>query len=304
MNDITYMQIEVTTRCNFNCVFCSGRHMEQRDMDFETVKKAIDMFPHLKDIVLQGEGEPLLNPSFFDMATYAKNAGLNVITITNGSLLTDENIMKLLESKIDVVYISIEAPDSELYKSIRRGGDYNKLVSNLQRFVQLRNENNLGKLKIGFAITVIRKTKDMFEKILKLYQELGLDAGVMYNCLIKVSHYTKNYGDDLNNQAFTPAEEKLIFYKNDKLLNQYNINFGAQPKYDNFSNCIWLDHRISINLHGSCMRCPFDKDDTGFVYGNIHNNTYEEIMESKRKLLNKEHKLPETLNCYNCAIYK
>lgn len=304
MNDITYMQIEVTTRCNFNCIFCSGRHMVQKDMDFQTVKKAIDMFPHLKDIVLQGEGEPLLNPSFFDMVTYAKNAGLNVITITNGSLLTDENIMKLLESKIDVVYISIEAADSELYKSIRKGGDYDKLVRNLRRFVQLREEHGFGKPKIGFAITIMRKTKDMFEKIIGLYRELGLDAGVMYNCLIKVSHYTKNYGDDLDNQGFTTAEEKLIFYENDQLLKRYNISFGASPRYENVGNCIWLDHRISINLNGSCMRCPFDKDDTGFIYGNIHQNSYEEILESKQKLLNKEHNLPETLNCYKCAIYK
>ncbi len=303
VKDVTFMQIEVTTRCNYNCVFCSGRFMKQKDMDFETVKKAIDMFPALETIQLQGEGEPLLNPQFFDMVKYAKDKGLKVITITNGSLLTEENIRKLLESKIDIVFVSIEAAQKDLYESIRRGGNYDKFIENLKRLVKMKKEGGY-QTKFGFAITIMKKTKDIFVKNIELYKELGFDAGVMYNCLIKVEHYTKNYGSDLEDQMFTSAEEKLIFYENDKILNDNHISFGAYPDYENFSNCIWLDHRVSINIDGECMRCPFDKDGEGFSYGNMHEKSYEEIMERKNQLLKKELELPEVLNCYTCRIYK
>jgi hypothetical protein len=35
-------------------------------MDFERYKKIIDEFPHLKELHLQGLGEPLMHPRFFD----------------------------------------------------------------------------------------------------------------------------------------------------------------------------------------------------------------------------------------------
>ena len=304
MNDITSMQLEVTTRCNFDCIFCSGRHMEQKHMDFELVKKAIDMFPHLKEIQMQGEGEPLLHPGFFELVKYAKKAGLYVLTTTNGSLLTDKKIMGLLDSGIDLVYVSIEAADDEMYKTIRRGGSYEKLISNVRRFVEMRNKNGYHSPVIGFAITVMRNTGNMFEKIINLYNELGLDAGVKYNCLIKVPFYTVNYGEELNNQAFSRAEEKLVYHENDQILIKNKVHRGPDPDYDNFSNCIWLDHRISINVNGSCLRCPFDKGDREFVYGNINTDSLEKIMETKEKLIKGEIPQPKTLDCTRCYIFR
>jgi len=303
MGKITYAQVEVTTRCNFGCDFCSGRHMEQKDIKFETVKKIIDIYKDLKEIQLQGEGEPLLHPDFFDMVSYAKKANICVITITNGSLLTDENIFKLLESGIDIVYISIEAIGS-MYNQIRKGGDYNQFINNIKRFMHLRNESNYAKPMIGFAITIMKKTKNMFGEIIGLYNDLKMDAGVMYNCLLRTPYHIQNYDNNLTDQTFSGAEERIIFHEYDEILRKNNVRFGKRPNYENFANCIWLDHRIMVNVNSNCMRCPFDKNDDGFIYGNIDNDNYEKIFETKLKLLNKEISAPLPLDCSACYIYK
>ncbi|MFZ6646158.1 radical SAM protein [Undibacterium sp. TJN25] len=83
------VQVEVTTRCNFGCFYCAGRDMPQKDMSLDQCKSIIDR--HVErygvpvEISLQGEGEPTLNHSFFDMAAYAKDVGALPYTITNGT---------------------------------------------------------------------------------------------------------------------------------------------------------------------------------------------------------------------------
>ena len=38
---ISHLQMEPTTRCNFTCGFCWGRHLPQEDIAFETAEKAL-----------------------------------------------------------------------------------------------------------------------------------------------------------------------------------------------------------------------------------------------------------------------
>lgn len=119
MCKVKLVQIEPTTRCNFTCAFCSGRHMKQMDLDFHTFQAIVDQVPGLECMELQGEGEPFLHPRIYDMIRYAKDHGIQVCSISNGSLLTADNVEKLLESRLDSLNISIESPDTEEFKAIR-----------------------------------------------------------------------------------------------------------------------------------------------------------------------------------------
>ena len=70
-NLITHAVIEPTSRCNFRCGFCAGRHMEQGDMDLHNFISVLNQLPKLKYLYLSGEGEGLLNRSFIKMAEIA-----------------------------------------------------------------------------------------------------------------------------------------------------------------------------------------------------------------------------------------
>jgi MoaA/NifB/PqqE/SkfB family radical SAM enzyme len=83
------VQIELTTRCNFDCFYCAGRHMRQADMAYQefvqVLERHIARYGIPESVSLQGEGEPTLHPDFFRMAQHVVSLGATPYTITNGT---------------------------------------------------------------------------------------------------------------------------------------------------------------------------------------------------------------------------
>ena len=59
-------------------------------MSMDTFTHVLPALPRTRLVFLQGRGEPLLNPVFFQMASLAKAAGCDVGTTTNGTLIDGE----------------------------------------------------------------------------------------------------------------------------------------------------------------------------------------------------------------------
>ena len=93
------LQFEITTRCNFDCFYCAGRHMRQGDMPYETFTALLerDIATHgiPKVVSLQGEGEPTLHHDFLRMAEFVRQKGATAYTITNGTYKHPERLVGL-----------------------------------------------------------------------------------------------------------------------------------------------------------------------------------------------------------------
>jgi pyruvate-formate lyase-activating enzyme len=115
--------VDPSSACNFRCKFCptgdrqlikeTGRW--QGTMKFDIYTKIIDDLKEfdraLKVLRLYKEGEPLLNPHLPDMIKYAKSSGMvdYIDTTTNGSLLSNDLSLRLVEAGLDRINISVDA---------------------------------------------------------------------------------------------------------------------------------------------------------------------------------------------------
>ena len=64
---LEFVQVEVTTRCNFRCGFCAGRHLPQKDM-------ALDVFQRLLQVFARPAVHPLAGGRPVGWAKIAKRA--------------------------------------------------------------------------------------------------------------------------------------------------------------------------------------------------------------------------------------
>lgn len=91
--------MKITSKCMLSCKFCSqSENNSHVDMDFELAKKI------LKELKLIGVcniyytgGEPLLYKYLEELLEYGYELGFNQILITNGVLLEQKNIRKVLK---------------------------------------------------------------------------------------------------------------------------------------------------------------------------------------------------------------
>jgi pyrroloquinoline quinone biosynthesis protein E len=138
--DIDYMpiklDIENASRCNFRCTMCpvSDWPKGQRagDMSLDEFKAIIDEQYGIVEIKLQGIGEPtLMGDDFFAMIQYARDRHIWVRTTTNASLLhLRENFRKLVDSGPNEIQISVDGADKETFEKIRRGSNFERVLSN------------------------------------------------------------------------------------------------------------------------------------------------------------------------------
>ena len=101
--------LELTKRCNNKCLYCYTPWGEPSKYDADTsemplgeIKKTIlklqEELP-LETIGLSG-GEPLLREDLPDILSFISERNLNAIVITNGTLLTEEKISKIVNQNI------------------------------------------------------------------------------------------------------------------------------------------------------------------------------------------------------------
>jgi MoaA/NifB/PqqE/SkfB family radical SAM enzyme len=120
MSTVTFLQIEITTRCNFDCFYCAGRLMRQGDMPEEAfnaiLQRHIEQYGIPEVVSLQGEGEPTLHKAFFDMAAKVRSLGAQPYTITNGSYRHPEHFIGAFTK----LGISVDTLDESVATTIGR----------------------------------------------------------------------------------------------------------------------------------------------------------------------------------------
>ena len=269
-----FAQIEPTTRCNYTCGFCMSRKMRQGDLDWETFERFLALHRDLRHIELQGEGEPLLHPRFFDMVGACRARGIEVSLITNGSMLSSA-ADRLIASGVASVHVSLESADPEDFRKIR-GGRFSKVVEGLGLLLQRRREANRPLPVVGFCVTILRSTLGAIHDIVSLYERLELDGGISVQLLQDMEAYADHYDDAMrgelvSRQTWRDYRWVVEAARGKAFVRPYATSYyGAL--FDGFDpatrTCPWLERGAYMTIDGTVAGCCYMKKPE-HAFGNV-----------------------------------
>lgn len=286
------ISVEPTTSCNLRCPECpSGLRSFSRPtgmMKLATFAKIIDeLHEYLVYLILYFQGEPFLNPGFFDIIKYAHSKKIYTATSTNAHFLDEESALQTVQSGLDRIIISMDGTDQSSYEKYRVGGNLKKVIEGIEHLVAAKKALKIHTPYIILQFLLFKHNTHQIQEVKKLAKKLGVD---------KLEFKTAQVYDFEKGSELIPEEDSFSRY-------QLNGNNQFHVKSDLLNKCWKMWHSCVMTWDGNIVPCCFDKD-AKYTMGNIHEQSFKEIwngakyQEFRSRLF---HDRKEIDICKNCT---
>jgi len=202
-------QLELTYRCNYDCVhcYCKGSEDKGRELTTEEWKKVLDIISAegCMFITFTG-GDPLVREDFLEIYDYAKRKGFIITIFTNAYGLSDEVIGHLMQSPPFSVEVTVNGVTDATYESITCvKGSFKQALANLRKLKD-------AKVRLILKSNCLTLNKHEVAKVKKWTEEfLGKPAKKRYYFKYDPMIYPRLNGDK------SPCDYRLSFDEIDQL---------------------------------------------------------------------------------------
>lgn len=304
------VQIEPTNRCNQKCVMCArnaGLDVPVGDLSLENFKKIMGQLPGVRNLLLNGLGEPLLNKDLPEMIKFASSRGVAVSINSNCALIDDSLAVKLVDSGLRLVKISMDSADADTYRSIR-GADMAPSINGIKALVKARKEKNSRLPELWFNSIIMKQNYRDLIGILKLGESLGVDLVRFKPVNVFDLHQNENFlteRDELKKtikETMEAAKGIKIGHNLAKLLSDFDIYYRPKEKIPCYSP--WTELYIQ-HYGGVRLCCEFYSGK--YDIGNMLEESFESVWNGPRmRQIRRQFKKGETNFpvCRNCNRFQ
>jgi MoaA/NifB/PqqE/SkfB family radical SAM enzyme len=297
------VQVEVTTHCNVQCKMCIRPRMIKKigakHLPWPVFEKLVSQAPPNANFCLQGTGEPFLHPDFYRMTKACKKRGFYVETFTNGLVFDPE---KVIDSGIDNLVVSLLGSDRANHDKRMRGGDFVRVIKNIEQLQKLKSDRNTQRPKLAFNVCVMNENLDEMSGVIDLAEKLGVET-VMFTPV----------GDNPNLLPKFASWEKVRAKITEKIAqksiraNFYDLPLGLNER---FKSCTWPWGGYYVTVAGKIGPCctrphlksawlPGDVEKIDDMAALWHSRPYQEF----RQALSTQKKETVPDMCRECVEY-
>jgi radical SAM protein with 4Fe4S-binding SPASM domain len=300
-------EVALTYRCNLRCKFCyagcgctTNPAHSSNEMSIAEVKKILWKLFHQAKVpsVSFTGGEPTLVSELPLFVKYAKEFGMRVNLITNGTTITETLVKELAACGLDSAQVSIEGVTADTHDNmVGRKGAFEKSV----KAITLLNDQGI----LTHSNTTI--TRDNLQECLMMPQfvkeKLGVDRFSM-NLMIPTGSgaineelvvYYKDAGNYLNKiiRESEKQDVEFMWYSPVPMCMFNSIVHGLGNK-----GCSACDGLISVAANGDVLPCAsFDES-----VGNLLQNDFKAIWNSEKAVHYRDKQMAHEL-CKGCEDF-
>jgi radical SAM protein with 4Fe4S-binding SPASM domain len=171
--------IEQNNTCNLKCRMCGFSdsrvaavpryHMSEAL--FEAIARQV--FPATNYLHMSLMTEPFMTAGFPDRLKLVGQYGIPYSrVVTNGTLLTEAAIEKILDSQITSLTVSIDGGTKELYEEIRVGARFESVLASIELFKKLRARRGFEFPRLQINHVLMERNVDHFDEFLSLLDSI------------------------------------------------------------------------------------------------------------------------------------
>ncbi len=289
VTQLTKVYVEPTVACNLDCITCFRNAWEQpigrmTEETFERFLAGLKELSPIPSVYFGGIGEPLFHPKTIEWIARIKQLGVKVELITNGTILNEKIARQLIDSGLDVLWVSIDGATPETYADVRLGAELPVILKNLRRFAKMRKASHYPTPEIGIAFVAMKRNIADLPKVI----QLGKSVKAQYFSVSNVQPATEDmqadrlYLQTMHNIAYLQAPHlprlslpKMDFNETttDALFqtfnSQLNISFAGNNWGGANDTCNFVESgTMSIAWNGDVSPCwPLMHTHTSYLHG-------------------------------------
>jgi MoaA/NifB/PqqE/SkfB family radical SAM enzyme len=137
-----HLYLELSRTCNYKCPMCirseipSGGHFPEKlakKIILEAAKKGPTSYS------LHLFGEPLANPKWDNIVEMIRsvNPHNTILLTTNGFFMDEACCKKIIDLRVNRIFVSMHSLDTEIYKNNTGGGDIAVVLRNIRTFLKI-----------------------------------------------------------------------------------------------------------------------------------------------------------------------
>lgn len=282
-----FLKIEPTSFCNLKCFGCrSGKpedlvELSLGQMDFETFKHICnDLGKYLIEISFYLWGEPLLNKSLPRMISYASDLNISSVISTNLHFMNNRIASDLIKARLDRMIVAIDGMTQETYSSVRIGGHFDKVISNLEEF--MATKSRLHSITPTVEWQFVRTSLNEHE--VSLAKKRACELGVDYFTVIP------DWGKR------SPNEHVLARAR-------------SKERKSRMKGCFWLWFAMAIQWDGAVYPCCHSAKKNRFRFSAQPRTSYLDVWngeyyQSARSIFNKRYQEKEKHDAVKTVCHK
>jgi len=284
------VSIEPTNLCNLACPECPTgtgsltRH--KGNMSYSHFVNIVDAI-HKECFYLQLflQGEPFLNRELFRMIAYANEKNMYVVLSTNGQLIDEQTVDKILLNPPSKIIFSIDGINETMYSSYREGGSFEKAINGMRILSYKKKLLRLKNPVIEFQIILMKQNEEHLKETEAFAESNGADR-VLFKSM-QVSDITgarKYLPENPHYSRYHIIGNKIVLKK--KLKNR----------------CFALWRATVFTWDGRIVPCCFDKN-ADYELGIMNGKSIESIWKSgkynsfRNQVLNNRKSIDICTNC-------
>lgn len=223
----------------------------------------------------------MLNADMPEIANEIKACHVDVAMSTNGVLFTEDKIRDCLAS-FTWIRFSIASMEESSYKKIQCGKDNDLAIvkKNLEEAVRIKRDRRLA-TTLGAQCLLLPDNMQRLPDMAKQLREIGIDY-------LTVKPYSQHLHSEnkfeINYQQMMDLEQELKQFQTEQFAIYFRANAMKKVHHKKtYAQCYGLPFMAHIDAKGNVWPCVAHIGVKELCYGNIYEQTFQEIWEGQKR---------------------